>query len=115
MATFFNKNKVSLGANVVFDSFRPPTAAGVLMFVQCSQAVYAGSVNVEPDTRQNLSKCCYLQLTDKMVEKLGVQRTPAANPEMYKSDDYSAHLKGENRTMQQRERNEAGELPRFTH
>ena len=50
-----------------------------------------------------------------MVEKLGVQRTPGANPEMYKSDDYSAHLKGENRTMEQREREEAGELPRFTH
>lgn len=49
-----------------------------------------------------------------MVEKLGVQRTPGANPEMYKSDDYSAHLKGENRTMEQREREEAGELPKFT-
>ncbi|DBA97138.1 TPA: hypothetical protein ACH3X1_014906 [Trebouxia sp. C0004] len=47
------------------------------------------------------------KLTDKMVEKLGVQRTPAANPEMYQSDDYSAHLKGENRTMEQREREEA--------
>ncbi|DBB08957.1 TPA: hypothetical protein ACH3X3_007592 [Trebouxia sp. C0006] len=46
-------------------------------------------------------------LTDKMVDKLGVQRTPGANPEMYKSDDYSAHLKGENRTMEQREREEA--------
>ncbi|DBA70395.1 TPA: hypothetical protein ACH3X2_011810 [Trebouxia sp. C0005] len=48
-------------------------------------------------------------LTDKMVEKVGVQRTPGANPEMYKSDDYSAHLKGENRTMEQRERDEAEE------
>ena len=71
----------------------------------------------EPGKRQHLSKCRYWQLqhTDKMVEKIGVQRTPAANPEMYKSDDYSANLKGENRTMQQRERDEAGELPRFTH
>ena len=51
-----------------------------------------------------------MQLTDKMVEKFGVQRTPTANPEMYKSDDYSAHLKGENRTMEQRERDEAGKL-----
>lgn len=31
-----------------------------------------------------------------MVEKIGVQRTPGANPEMYKSDDYSVHLKGDN-------------------
>lgn len=31
-----------------------------------------------------------------MVEKIGVQRTPGANPEMYNSDDYSAHLKGDN-------------------
>ena len=52
---------------------------------------------------------CFLQITDKLVEKVGVQRTPTANPEMYKSDDYSAHLKGDNRTMAQRERNEAGE------
>jgi len=49
-----------------------------------------------------------LQLTDKLVEKIGVQRTPAANPEMYKSDDYSAHLKGDNRTVMQREREQAG-------
>ena len=53
----------------------------------------------------------FLQITDKLVEKVGIQRTPAANPEMYKSDDYSAHLKGEHRTMAQRERDEAGEHP----
>ncbi|KAL3149397.1 hypothetical protein ABBQ32_002193 [Trebouxia sp. C0010 RCD-2024] len=44
------------------------------------------------------------KITDKMVEKLGVQRTPGANPEMYKSDDYSVHLKGNNQTPKQQER-----------
>lgn len=42
-----------------------------------------------------------------MVEKLGVQRTPGANPEMYKSDDYSVHLKGDNQTPMQQEREAA--------
>lgn len=44
----------------------------------------------------SLSPNSCMQLTDKLVEKVGVQRTPGANPEMYKSDDYSAHLKGDN-------------------
>ena len=57
----------------------------------------------------------FLQLTDKLVEKVGVQRTPAANPEMYKSDDYSAHLKGDNRTVMQRDNETAGRFfPYFT-
>ena len=59
-----------------------------------------------------------MQVTDKLVEKIGVQRTPGANPEMYKTDDYSAHLKGDNsvhnpdsnqETVGQREREFAGE------
>ena len=54
--------------------------------------------------------CECVQLTDKLVEKIGVQRTPTANPEMYKTDDYSAHLKGDNRTIMQREREEAGKI-----
>ena len=46
MATFFNKkNPVSLGGNVVFDSFRPATAAGISMYVLCSQAMCASSVD----------------------------------------------------------------------
>lgn len=44
-----------------------------------------------------------------MVEKLGVRRTPHANPEMYKSDDYSVHLKGDNQTPMQQEREAAGQ------
>ena len=56
----------------------------------------------------NYADLLVLQLTDKLVEKIGVQRTPAANPEMYKSDDYSVHLKGHNRTEQQAEREIAG-------
>lgn len=47
------------------------------------------------------------KITDKMVEKLGVRRTPHANPEMYKSDDYSVHLKGDNQTPMQQEREAA--------
>jgi len=43
------------------------------------------------------------------VEKIGVQRTPGANPEMYKSDDYSVHLKGDNQTPMQQEREVAGQ------
>lgn len=49
-----------------------------------------------------------MQLTDKLVEKIGVQRTPAANPEMYKSDDYSVHLKGDNSTGEQSGPGKAG-------
>ncbi len=84
----------------------------------CAAKQYAlAQLIFEPDKRQHLGKCWHwqLQLTEKMVEKIGVQRTPGANPENYKSDDYSAHLKGENRTMEQREREEAGELPSFIH
>ena len=51
-----------------------------------------------------------LQLTDKLVEKIGVQRTPAANPEMYKSDDYSVHLKGTNKTEAQDKHDQAGKM-----
>ena len=54
-----------------------------------------------------------LQVTDKMVEKVGVQRTPGANPENYKTDDYSTHLKGENSTHGQMERVEAGGVTWF--
>lgn len=48
-------------------------------------------------------KSVLLQVTDKLVDKIGVQRTPNANPEDYKSEDYSAHLKGSNKTMMERE------------
>ena len=56
-----------------------------------------------------ISQYCRLQITDKLVEKIGVQRTPGANPEMYKSDDYSVHLKGDNQTPMQEEREVAGQ------
>ena len=56
----------------------------------------------------NVDQHCWFQLTDKLVEKIGVQRTPGANPEMYKSDDYSVHLKGDNQTPGQKEREIAG-------
>ena len=49
-----------------------------------------------------------LQLTDKLVEKIGVQRTPAANPEMYKTDDYSVHLKGSNKSEAEAAHDKAG-------
>lgn len=62
-----------------------------------------------PRIPSSLANRAVFQVTDKMVEKLGVQRTPGANPEMYKSDDYSVHLKGDNQTPMQQEREAAGQ------
>ena len=66
-----------------------------------------------------ISQMCCVQITDKLVEKLGVQRTPHANPESYSTGEYSQHLKGDNsvhkkesnqETPGQRERELAGEF-----
>lgn len=66
-----------------------------------------------------ISQSCCVQLTDKLVDKVGVQRTPHANPENYSTGEYSEHIKGDNsvhkresnqETPGQRERELAGEI-----